>query len=105
MTKEQLSELIAKLKEDSGLREKLKGATDIEAAAKIAMEAGFSFSEEELKPYLDQLLDDAELESISGGGTGYPCSGTCYNADCKTAKGAYGCDTYTGQEHCIRRCQ
>ena len=40
VSKEQLSALLAKLKEDAGLLKKLKGAKDLDAAFAIAMDAG-----------------------------------------------------------------
>jgi predicted ribosomally synthesized peptide with nif11-like leader len=44
MSEEQLSALLATLNEDPGLQEKLKGATDLDAALAIAREAGFDVS-------------------------------------------------------------
>ena len=44
MSEEQLSALLAKLKEDAGLQEKLKGAGDLDAAVALAREAGFDVS-------------------------------------------------------------
>ena len=41
MSEEQLSALLAKIKEDVGLQEKLKGAADLDAFLAIANEAGF----------------------------------------------------------------
>jgi predicted ribosomally synthesized peptide with nif11-like leader len=40
MSKEQLSALLAKLKDDAELQEKLKGAADLDAAIALAKEAG-----------------------------------------------------------------
>jgi predicted ribosomally synthesized peptide with nif11-like leader len=97
--------LLAKIQKDAYLLTSLEAAKSIDDAVLIIKEAGFSISKDEFKPFFVQLLDDSELESLSGGGTGYPCSGTCHNIDCKTAKGAYGCDTYTGDTQCIVRCR
>ena len=44
MSEEQFAALLVKLKEDFGLRNKLKGATDLDAAVSIAKEAGFDVS-------------------------------------------------------------
>ncbi len=44
MSEEQLSALLAKLKDDAGLQEKLKGAADLDAAVAMAKEAGFDVS-------------------------------------------------------------
>ena len=69
MSEEQLSALLAKLKDDAGLREKLKGAADLEASVAIAKEAGFDVSKADWlkrqKP--KEELTDAELERIGGG--------------------------------------
>ena len=44
MSEDQLAALLAKLKEDAGLQEKLKGAADLDAALAIAKDAGFDVS-------------------------------------------------------------
>ncbi|MCP9807355.1 Nif11-like leader peptide family natural product precursor [Cyanobium sp. T1B-Tous] len=44
MSEEQLSALLAKLKDDAGLQEKFKGAADLDAAVALAKEAGFDVS-------------------------------------------------------------
>ena len=44
MSEEQLSALLAKLKDDAGLQEKLKAAADLDAAVALAKEAGFDVS-------------------------------------------------------------
>ena len=71
MSEEQLSALFAKLKEDAGLQEKLKGAADLDAAVALAREAGFDVSKADwLKYQANQTLvelSDEELESVSGG--------------------------------------
>ena len=70
MSEEQLSALLAKLKEDAGLQEKLKGAADLDAALAIAQEAGFDVSKSDwLKHQAQQTLElsDEELEGVSGG--------------------------------------
>ncbi len=70
MSEEQLSALLAKLKEDAGLREKLQGAADLDAAVAIAKEAGFDVSKADwLKYQAKQILElsDGELEQTSGG--------------------------------------
>ncbi|MFM1813140.1 MAG: hypothetical protein RLZZ336_2078, partial [Cyanobacteriota bacterium] len=48
MSEEQLSALLAKLKDDAGLQEKLNGAADIDAVVTIAKEAGFDVSKTDL---------------------------------------------------------
>ena len=70
MSEEQLSALLAKLKEDAGLQEKLKGAGDLDAAVAIAKEAGFDVSKADwLKYQAKQTLElsDEELEGVAGG--------------------------------------
>ena len=73
MSEEQLTALLAKLKDDAGLQEMLKGATDLDAAVAIAKEAGFDMSKVELLEYLDSQtveLTDEELEGVTGGAGG-----------------------------------
>jgi predicted ribosomally synthesized peptide with nif11-like leader len=41
MSEEQLSAFLAKLKDDTGLQEKLKGAAELDAVLAIAKDAGF----------------------------------------------------------------
>ena len=72
MSEEQLSALLAKLKEDAGLREKLQGAADLDAAVALAKEAGFDVSKADLlknQASQTQGLSDKELESVAGGET------------------------------------
>ncbi len=70
MSEEQLAALHAKLKDDEGLQEKLKGAADLDAAVALAKEAGFDVSKADwLKYQAKQTLElsDEELESVAGG--------------------------------------
>ncbi len=70
MSEEQLSALLAKLKDDAGLREKLQGAADLDAALAIAKEAGFDVSKADwLNRQANQAIEltDDELEKASGG--------------------------------------
>ena len=70
MSEEQLSALLAKLQDDAGLREKLKGAADLDAAAAMAQEAEFDVSKADwLKHQAKQTLElsDEELEGVAGG--------------------------------------
>jgi len=70
MSEEQLTALLVKLKEDAGLREKLKGAVDLDAAVAIAKEAGFDVSKADwLRHQAKQTLEltDEELEGVAGG--------------------------------------
>ena len=70
MSEEQLTALFAKIKEDAGLQEKLKGAADLDAAVALAKEAGFDVSKADWLKYQENLtieLSDEELESAAGG--------------------------------------
>jgi len=76
MSEEQLTALLAKLKEDEGLRERFKGAADLDAAVAMAKEAGFDVSKadwfrHEAKQTLE--LSDEELEGVAGGGSKTDC--------------------------------
>jgi predicted ribosomally synthesized peptide with nif11-like leader len=71
MSEEQLAALLATLKEDAGLREKLQAAGDLDAALTMAKEAGLDVSKAEwLKHQAKQTLEmsDEELEGVAGGG-------------------------------------
>ena len=69
MSEEQLTALLAKLKEDAGLQEKLKGAADLDAAVALAKEAGFDVSKADWLKYQAKQtieLSDEELEGVAG---------------------------------------
>jgi predicted ribosomally synthesized peptide with nif11-like leader len=75
MSAEQLATLLANLNDDAGLREKLKGAADLDAAVAMAQEAGFDVSKADwLKHQANQTLEltDEELEGVTGGTGGNP---------------------------------
>jgi len=55
MSEEQLAALLAKLKEDAGLQEKLNGAGDLAAAVAMAQEAGFEVSKADWLKYQAKL--------------------------------------------------
>lgn len=70
MSEEQLSALLAKLKGDTELTEKLKGAADLDAAVAIAKDAGFDVNKTDWSKYVsDDIPDlkDEELEALAGG--------------------------------------
>ena len=80
MSEEQLTALLAKLKEDEGLRERFKGAADIDAAGAIAKEAGFDVSKadwlkHQAKDSSIRGLNDEELEGVAGGRDKGQCDG------------------------------
>ena len=80
MSEEQLTALLAKLKDDAGLQEKLKGAADLDAAVAIAKAAGFDVSKADwLKYQAKQTLElsDEELEGVAGGKGGDLNGGDC----------------------------
>jgi predicted ribosomally synthesized peptide with nif11-like leader len=83
MSEEQLSALLAKLKEDAGLREKLEGAGDLDAALAMAKEDGFDMSKADWLKYQAKEtfeLSDEELEGVAGGVT------QTYDYTCHTGK-------------------
>ena len=87
MSEDQLSALLAKIKEDNGLQEKLKGAADLDAFLAIAKEAGFYVSKADWLKYQAQQtleLSEEELEGVAGGKAtqhwGWGC-GHRYNTD------------------------
>ena len=70
MSEEQLSALLARLKEDAGLQENLKDAADLDAALAMAKEAGFDVSKTDWLRYQAKQtlgLSNEELEGVSGG--------------------------------------
>jgi predicted ribosomally synthesized peptide with nif11-like leader len=70
MSEEQLAALLAKLKDDAGLQEKLKGAADLDAVLAIAKDAGFVISKAawlRYQAYQTVELSDQELEAVAGG--------------------------------------
>ena len=70
MSEEQLTALLAKLKEDVELQEKFKGAADLDDALNMAQEAGFDVSKADwLKYQAKETLDlnDEEMEVVAGG--------------------------------------
>ena len=70
MSEKQLAALLAKLKDDAGLQEKLKGAADLDAVLAIAKEVGFDISKAAWLRYQAKQtieLSDEELEGVAGG--------------------------------------
>ena len=70
MSEEQLAALLAKLRDDAGLQEKLKGAADLDAVLAIAKDAGFEISKAAWLKFQAQQtieLSDEELENVAGG--------------------------------------
>lgn len=78
MSEEQLSALLAKLKDDAGLQEKIKAAADLDAAIALAKEAGFDVSKADWLKYQaskaelsDEELEVSQLEGVAGGISGW----------------------------------
>ena len=68
MSEEQLKAFLEKVKADTSLQEKLKAASDANAASAIAKEAGFSISADEFtKAQSTRELSDEELDGAAGG--------------------------------------
>jgi len=91
MSEEQLAALLAKLKDDAGLKEKFKGAADLDAAIALAKEAGFDVGKADWLKYQEKQtleLSDEELEGVAGGkcssdhcGTSECCNSCNYSHD------------------------
>ena len=73
MSEEQLKAFIAEVQSDTNLQEKLKAASDANAASAIAKEAGFSISADEFTKAQSTELSDEELEGVAGGNCSFPC--------------------------------
>ncbi len=70
MSEEQLSALLAKLKNDAGRKVKLQGAADLDAAVAMAQEAGFDVIKADWLRYQAKQtleLSDEALEGVTGG--------------------------------------
>ena len=97
MSEEQLAALLAKLKDDAGLQEKLKGAPDLDTAVELAREAGFDVNKADwLKYQAKQTLElsDKELEGAAGGTIVYSLigPGDCFfGGDRGSAGGEFWC--------------
>ena len=95
MSEEQLAALLAKIKEDAGLQEKLLGAADLDAAVALAKEAGFDVSKADwLKYQASQTpeLSDKELEGVAGGTGGVSMGTTCYQTCIQGCTQVSGCN-------------
>ena len=69
MSEEQLKAFLEKVKGDTTLQEKLKAAGSNEAALKIATDAGFAITAEDIQSMQSATveLSDEELEGAAGG--------------------------------------
>ena len=66
MSVERLNAFLEKVKDDTSLQEKLKGASDADAVAAIAENAGYKISSEVIEKSMSELTDK-ELEGLAGG--------------------------------------
>ena len=66
MSEEQLKAFITKAKDDQSIQEKLKAASDADAVAAIAKEAGFNVSADLIAKAQSEISDE-ELENVAGG--------------------------------------
>ena len=69
MSNEQLAALLAKLKDDAGLQDRLQGAGDLDTAVAIAKEAGFDVTKADwFRHQAGKVLElsDEELEGVAG---------------------------------------
>ena len=68
VSEEQLKSFLAKVKDDTSLQEKLKGAADADAALAIAKEAGFAITAQDIQSMQSSTdLSDDDLEGVAGG--------------------------------------
>ena len=68
MSEEQLKSFLEKVKSDTSLQEKLKGAADADEALAIAKEVGFAITAEDIQSMQSSTdLSDDELEAVAGG--------------------------------------
>ena len=87
MSEEQLKAFLEKVKSDTSLQDKLMAATDADAVAGIAKEAGFIVSVDDLKRAESEVSDD-ELEAAAGGGA------NTQTVACQTCVMSNPCNTY-----------
>ena len=72
MSEEQLKAFLEKVKGDTSLQEKLKGAADTDAALAIAKEAGFAITADDIQSMQSRVeLSEDEVEGVDGGGQCY----------------------------------
>ena len=67
MSEEQLKAFLEKVKGDTSLQEKLKGAADNDAVVAIAKAAGFSLSADDINKAQSELSEE-EMEGVAGAG-------------------------------------
>ena len=67
--------MLAKLKDDAVLQEKLKGVANFDAAMAIAKEAGFEMGNEDWLRYQEKPTLELSDEELEGVAVGYPNAG------------------------------
>ena len=67
MSAESVKSFIQKVKTDEGFAKKLKGFKDTKARLAFVKEAGFQFTDAEIKQ-LQGELSDSDLDAVAGGG-------------------------------------
>jgi predicted ribosomally synthesized peptide with nif11-like leader len=80
VSEEQLSALLAKLKADALLRDRLKNASDLESASMIARSAGFDVTKEDWFMRDSKFMNsigDQELELLAGGADKHSLDSQC----------------------------
>ena len=72
MSEKQLKAFLEAVKANAGLQEKLKGASDLDAAVAIAKEAGFDVTPADLpnEAQSKQVLEISDEEGLEGGVVG-----------------------------------
>ena len=73
MTQEQIQALIQAVRSSPELQQKLAAATNTDDAARVATEAGFELSSDDINEAITVTsieLTDADLEMVAGGGWG-----------------------------------
>ena len=97
MSEEQLGLLIARLQQDSEIRNRLASAGDLDAAVAIAREAGFDVTGADWLSYQSGHsleLSDGELEGVTGGKDSWNCI-TPSAASCSVVGNAICVDSNT----------
>lgn len=71
MSVQAAKDFVAKVKEDKSLADSLEAASDDDARRKIASDAGFNFTKDEMKEALSEggskQLSDDDLDTVAGG--------------------------------------
>jgi len=72
MSAESVKLFVEKIKTDEEFAKKLKGFEDASARKAFVKEAGFDFTDEEVKQIQGELSDE-DLDAVAGGGCGIKC--------------------------------